>query len=358
MKKIRVLIVDDSALMRRFLRDVLSSDEQIEVVDTAADPIIAREKIKRLDPDVITLDVQMPNMSGLDFLERLMRLRPTPVIMFSSLTYHEANESLRALALGAVDVVAKPVAATQAEWDSLASSLIEKVKLAASAHLQVTQPGVPPPRSTSGAGWTKEPHDRIVAIGASTGGVQALQTVLGALPASCPPVLISQHMPPNFTRSFTQRLDKHCAVSVCEAVDGAPIQCGRVYVAPGDRHILLERRSNGYVCRLRGGAEYNGYMPSVDLMFQSVASAAGPSSMGIVLTGMGKDGAAGLLQIHEAGGITVSQDEASSLIYGMPKAAVAIGAAQIELPIERMASLIVETTSNIRRIKKPERMQA
>ena len=358
MKKIRVLVVDDSALMRRFLRDMLSRDEQIDVVDTAADPLIAREKIKRLDPDVITLDVEMPNMGGLDFLERLMRLRPMPVIMFSSLTSREASESLRALALGAVDVVAKPVAGTPEEWDILANELIEKVKLAAGARVQAIGPSdIELPVQTL-AGWAKGPLDRIVAIGASTGGVQALQTVLGGLPANSPPILIAQHMPPNFTRSFAKRLDSQCAVSVCEAADGDELVCGRVYVAPGDRHILLERRTGGYVCRLESGAEHNGHMPSVDLMFKSVAASAGSAAMGIVLTGMGKDGAAGLLQIQEAGGITAIQDEASSLIYGMPKAAAAIGAGQHEVSIDDVAAFILESGTKLRLRRKPERMPA
>jgi two-component system, chemotaxis family, protein-glutamate methylesterase/glutaminase len=358
MKKIRVLIVDDSALMRKFLREVLSRDEQIEVVDTAADSLIAREKIKRYNPDVITLDIEMPNMSGLDFLERLMRLRPMPVIMFSSLTSRDANESLRALALGAIDVLGKPSAGTPEEWSILADELIEKIKLAAGAHVQSLSEMEGAHRTPTTDTWTRDPIDRVVAIGASTGGVQALQTVLGALPARCPPILVAQHMPPNFTRSFTRRLDQNCAVSVIEATDGAEVTCGTVYVAPGDRHILLERRAGGYVCRLRGGAEHNGHMPSIDIMFQSVASAAAGAAMGVVLTGMGKDGAVGLRQIHDAGGITASQDEASSLIYGMPKAAVALGGAQHELSLDRIASFIMEPSVRIRSKKKLERMQA
>ncbi len=358
MKKIRVLIVDDSALMRKFLRDVLSRDDDIEVVDTAADSLIAREKIKRYNPDVITLDVEMPNMSGLDFLERLMRLRPMPVIMFSSLTSRDANESLRALALGAIDVLGKPVAGTPEEWAILADELIEKIKVAAGARVQPIMEIEPAPRVVTADVWTKGPIDRVVAIGASTGGVQALQTVLSALPERCPPILVAQHMPPNFTRSFTRRLDQNCAVSVLEAVDGAEVACGCVYVAPGDRHLLLERRMNGYVCRLKGGAEHNGHMPSIDLMLQSVAVAAGTAAMGIVLTGMGKDGAVGLRQIYDAGGITASQDEASSLIYGMPKAAVAIGGAQHELPLDRVATFIMEPSTRLRNRKRPERMQA
>ena len=358
MRKIRVLVVDDSALMRRVLTDLLSRDEQIDVVDTAADPLIAREKIKRLDPDVITLDVEMPNMGGLDFLERLMRLRPMPVVMFSSLTSQGAGESIRALALGAIDFVEKPSSGTAEDWENLAGSLISKIKLAAGAHMPAIVPGdVPAPRGPLSS-WDNSPLDRIVAIGASTGGVQALQTVLRGLPAHAPPILIAQHMPENFTRSFAKRLDNLCDMAVAEARDGDALVSGHVYLAPGDRHILLERRAGGYACRLRGGAEHNGHMPSIDLMFQSVAAVAGSAAMGIVLTGMGKDGAAGLLQIHEAGGVTAAQDEATSLIYGMPKAAAAIGAAQYELPIDEISAFILSPRRTLRQRSKPEGVRA
>jgi two-component system, chemotaxis family, protein-glutamate methylesterase/glutaminase len=358
MNKIRVLVVDDSALMCSFLREMLSRDSQIEVVDTAADAIIAREKIKRLDPDVITLDVEMPNMSGLDFLEKLMRLRPMPVIMVSSLTSRDANETLRALALGAVDVMAKPVAGTPEEWDVLATELIEKVKVAAAARVQSYWYRVPIMNDRLPSRAPAPPLDRVIAIGASTGGVQALQTVLYALPEDCPPILIAQHMPPNFTRSFAKRLAQHCAIKVAEATDGLEVLPGHAYLAPGDHHLILERRTAGYVCRLKAGPEYNGHMPAIDLLFQSVASVASSTGMGLLLTGMGKDGAQGLLQIHDAGGVTAVQDEATCLIYGMPKAAVALGAAQHELPIEEMASFILESRARLKHRVQRERLQA
>ncbi|MFN0218401.1 MAG: chemotaxis response regulator protein-glutamate methylesterase [Hyphomicrobium sp.] len=348
MTPIRVVVVEDSAVMRIYLRDALCSTGEIEVVGAAHDPLIARDMIKRLSPDVLTLDINMPNMDGLDFLERLMRLRPLPVVMFSAHTREGSNAALQALAAGAVDFVSKPAAGEPEAWNSAARELISKIKSAASARIQAS-PGltgdVRGKTALAGGGW---PRNRVVAIGASTGGVQAIRQVLGALPVDSPPILIAQHMPETFTASFAKRLDVNSDVAVCEAQDGQEVVGGTVYIAPGDRHLLLESRRNGYVCRLQGGGEIRGHMPSIDLMFQSVASAAGHAAVGIVLTGMGRDGAQGLSDIRQAGGLTAAQDQATSLIYGMPKAATENGAAQFELPLDRIAPFILESQSHAR----------
>ncbi|MGQ0455834.1 MAG: protein-glutamate methylesterase/protein-glutamine glutaminase [Hyphomicrobium sp.] len=350
MMPIRVVCVEDSAVMRVFLRDALSSTDEIEVVGAAHDPLIARDMIKRLQPDVLTLDINMPNMDGLDFLERLMRLKPLPVIMFSAYTQEGSNAALQALAAGAVDFVAKPAASEPDAWNDAARNLIAKIKSAASAQIQAALPAPSDGRRRSApipaSGW---PRSRIVAIGASTGGVQALRQVLGSLPANAPPILVAQHMPPNFTSSFAKRLNATCDVAVAEAEDGVELMPGSVYVAPGDRHLLLDKGRGGFVCRLEGGAEINGHMPSIDLLFSSVASVAGSAAMGIVLTGMGRDGAQGLSDIRQAGGVTAAQDQATSLIYGMPKAAIEAGAAQFELSIDRVASFILEPQSRSRK---------
>jgi two-component system chemotaxis response regulator CheB len=344
MKRIRVVVVDDSALMRKFLRETLSSDPAIEVVGAAHDPFIARDMIKRLNPDVLTLDIMMPGLDGLEFLHRIMKLRPLPVIMFSALTRQGSEPALNALAMGAVDFVAKPQDEAIEAWREVGKMLIAQVKTAASAHVQ--PPTAPTEQSLEPHGsFSSWPRSRIVAIGSSTGGVQALRSILADLPEDIPPVLIVQHMPPAFTASFARRLDASSAPRVCEAYDGCEVSAGRVYVAPGDKHLLLDRRNNRFYCRLEGGAEVNGHMPSIDLLFQSVADVAMKSAMGILLTGMGRDGALGLKCIHDNGGITAAQDEATSLIYGMPKVAVDIGAAQHQLSLDRVSSFLLSPRS-------------
>lgn len=339
-KRIRVLVVDDSALVRQLLTEILNGDAEIEVVGVAPDPFVAREKIKALHPDVITLDIEMPRMDGLSFLEKLMALRPTPVVVVSTLTQKGADAALRALELGAVDYVAKPLLDIQKGIVDLGTELVTKVKAAAGARIRARIRGEAPTRPTvfdrrlSSAGV-------IVAVGASTGGVEALQTLLMGLPSNVPAMLVTQHMPAGFTASFAKRLDEQCAMSVTEATDQARVLPGHVYIAPGNWHLELVRSGAHYFCRLNGDAPVSGHRPSVDVLFNSVAASAGKNAMGVILTGMGNDGAAGLLKMRKASAHTVGQDEATCLIYGMPKVAKQLGAVDVELPLERIPQEIL-----------------
>jgi two-component system, chemotaxis family, protein-glutamate methylesterase/glutaminase len=325
----RVLIVDDSAMMRSFLREVLSGDPQIEVVGVASDPFSARQKIKLLNPSVITLDIEMPGMDGLTFLEHLMRLRPMPVVMVSSLTQKGAATTLRALELGAVDFVAKPVQSLETGWPDFRAEIIEKVKTATAAYVPYE---VPPthhlamPQGSAGPG-------KIVALGGSTGSVAVFQHIIGAMPVDGPAMLLAVHMPAQFTKQFAVRLDGLCDMTVVEAEDGMQVKSGHVYVAPGDRHLTIGRGAAGYLCKLENGPRVNGHVPSVDVLFESVASTVGRAAIGVILTGMGKDGAIGLKAMRDAGALTACQNEATSLIYGMPGAAVAEGAVRDELSL-------------------------
>ncbi len=337
---IKVLIVDDSALIRQVLTEMLTSEPGIEVVGTATDPYVARDKIKSLSPDVLTLDIEMPRMDGLTFLEKLMALRPMPVVVISTLTQKGTDAALRALELGAVDYMAKPLLDIRSGMMELAAELCAKVRGAAQARVSARQPAasrgpilrLDPKLSTAG---------RIVAIGASTGGVEALQQVLTRLPATAPAILVTQHMPPGFTSSFARRLDGQCAMSIQEASDGRRVLPGHVYIAPGARHLELVRTGSHYECRLHDGAPVSGHRPSVDVLFGSVASAAGDAAMGIILTGMGRDGANGLLDMRRAGAQTFGQSESSCVIYGMPKVAMQVGAVEVELPLGQIADEIV-----------------
>ncbi len=334
---IRVLVVDDSATMRRLIAAALSVDPEIEVVGEAADPLQAREAIKALNPDVITLDVEMPNMNGLDFLERVMRLRPMPVVMVSTLTTRGAEVTLAALELGAVDCVAKPTAATPNAFEVLP----EKVHAAARARVRALRV----PASAEEAAGTFNPGDNILAIGSSTGGVEALLTIIERLPANCPPTVITQHMPGTFTKSFAERLNRACAAEVKEAADGDALAPGKIFLAPGgERHLELDG-INHLRCRVSPGPPVNGHRPSVDKLFESVARTAKARAIGVILTGMGRDGANGLLSIRQAGGRTIGQDEASCVVYGMPKAAFEIGAVERQLPLEKIAGAIRKLTN-------------
>ncbi len=332
---VRVLVVDDSATMRGVITAVLRRDPEIEVIGSAGDPLEAREAIKRLNPDVITLDVEMPNMSGIEFLEKIMRLRPTPVIMISTLTQAGADTTIEALALGAVDCVGKPgpgVTAAEAF-----GGLNEKVKAAARSRLR---PLGDTPRAVTHTNF--RPNGNIAAIGSSTGGVEALLQVISAFPANCPPTVITQHMPATFTKSFARRLDNASAATVTEAEDGQPLVAGRVFLAPGgDRHLTVEKSGAGLRVRLRDGGPVNGHSPSVDVLFESVAKAVGDRCVGAILTGMGRDGAKGLLTMRESGARTLGQDEASCVVYGMPRAAFEIGAVERQLPISRMSAQLL-----------------
>ncbi len=336
---IKVLIIDDSALIRRLLTDILSADPAIEVVGTASDPLIARERIRTLQPDVLTLDIEMPKMDGLTFLERLMALKPMPVVVVSTLTQKNTDAALRALELGAVDCVAKPLADISSGMQSLGEELVAKVKSAARARPRARSTA--PTRSALTVDPRLSTVGRIVAIGASTGGVEALQQVLMRLPATAPAVLVTQHMPAGFTASFARRLDTQCAVTVQEATDGRRVLPGHVYIAPGALHLELVRTGSHHECRVRNGELVSGHRPSVDVLFHSVAAAAGRSAVGIILTGMGRDGAAGLLEMRRTGARTLGQTEASCVVYGMPKAAMQAGAVETEFPLDRIAEEIV-----------------
>jgi two-component system chemotaxis response regulator CheB len=338
MSPVRVVVVDDSAVMRQLLTTLLQADPEIEVVATAPDPIAARDKIKALNPDVITLDVEMPHMDGLSFLRKIMTLRPTPVVMISTLTQAGAETTLEALEIGAVDFIAKP-AALGSNLPALASELQAKVKAAARTRVAARHaPGVPPQRKER----PSRPANKIVVIGASTGGVEALKELLMALPAKCPPILITQHMPPRFTQAFADRLNRECPMMVSEAKHDEPIEAGRVYIAPGSHHLQLARFNGAYRCKLSDDAPISGHRPSVDMLFSSAARTSGRATVAVILTGMGKDGAQGLLELRECGAVTLGQDEASSLVYGMPKVAFERGAVMHQHPLAHMADAILD----------------
>ena len=328
MSRVRVLIVDDSPTIRSMISNVLERDADVEVVGWAEDPIEAREAIKQLNPDVITLDVEMPRMNGIDFLERLMRLQPTPVLMISTLTQAGAAVSLRALELGAIDCIGKP------DFEGLA----DKVKAAARARVRPLSQR--PAAHAPVAGY--RPGSKVLAIGSSTGGVEALDTVLSAFPENCPPTVITQHMPATFTASFAARLDKMCAPKVQEARDGAPILPGHVYLAPGGVSHLEVTGGAQPRCHLTSGNPVNGHRPSVDVLFRSVARAYGRRAVGVILTGMGRDGAEGLKLMHDAGARTIGQDETSCVVYGMPKAAWELEGVDRQLPLASISRAVLE----------------
>lgn len=338
---IRVLIVDDSATMRGLIAATLRRDSSIEVVGEAADPLEARQAIKALDPDVVTLDVEMPNMNGLDFLEKLMRLRPTRVIMVSTLTERGAMTAIRAMEIGAFDCVTKPTVKDPRAFDVLAS----KIKAIAASPLPSGGEPAKPQALAKRAAPPFKPDGRLVAIGSSTGGVEALLTVLSEFPENCPPTVITQHMPPVFTASFAARLDRMCRPHVSEAVDGAPLRAGHIYVAPGGHSHLEVVKSGGLHCRLITADAVNGHRPSIDVLFNSVAQALGQRSLGVILTGMGRDGADGLLAMRRSGAETIGQDESTSLVYGMPRAAFELGSVVKQLPLHRIGAHIVNSTN-------------
>ncbi|MCP8882691.1 chemotaxis response regulator protein-glutamate methylesterase [Devosia sp. XJ19-1] len=337
---IKVLVVDDSALIREVLGRMLTRDGDIDVVGTAIDPIDAREKIKTLNPDVVTLDIEMPNMNGLQFLERLMRLRPTPVVMVSTLTKKGASETLLALELGAVDFVAKPSAEFSGGLDAFGAGLRDKIRAAAKSDVRGRSASRAEP-AKAGKVTLKTaaaPDGALIAIGASTGGVEAIRAVLSELPADCPPVVIAQHMPAGFTGRFAARLDELCALKVVEAEDRMPLLPGHAYVARGDYHLRVEKSSGQLKCRLSQDGLESGHRPSVDVLFESVAKTVGAMAVGAILTGMGRDGARGLKLMREAGAYTVGQSQASALVYGMPRVAFEEGAVIDQAPVEQIAA--------------------
>ncbi|MEP7241910.1 MAG: chemotaxis response regulator protein-glutamate methylesterase [Devosia sp.] len=344
---ISVLVVDDSALIREVLSRTLARSGDIVVVGTAADPIEARAKIKALQPDVVTLDIEMPNMNGLAFLERLMRLHPLPVVMVSTLTTRGASETLLALELGAVDFVAKPDVDLVGALDAFGAQLREKVRAAASAKVRerlAPVAGAAPLRLKSATA----PAGALIALGASTGGVEAIRIVLSQLPTDCPPVVIAQHMPAGFTARFAARLDELCDLAVAEAEDGMPLLAGHAYVARGDWHLRVQKASGAYFCRLTQDDAVSGHRPSVDALFESVARIAGPLAVGALLTGMGRDGATGLRQMRDAGGFTVGQSPGSALVYGMPRVAFEEGAVMEQVALEQVAARLVAALTRLR----------
>jgi len=335
---IRVVIVDDSPLIRQVLKGIICDSDDLEVVGTAHDANAARELIRATNPDVVTLDIEMPGMNGLEFLERLMRLRPTPVVMISTLTVDGAEATFRALELGAVDFHPKPSIDAQQQLTEYAEEICEKIRAAARSQVGMRKL-TPMARPSKGNIYSQE----LLLIGASTGGTEAIRTVLESMPTDAPPILIVQHMPAGFTKTFAARLDKICPVRVAEAVDGMPLLAGHAYIAPGDHHLLLGKVGGRRVCELSTTALVNRHRPSVDVLFHSVAAhpALARRTAAAILTGMGKDGAGGLLALHQAGAHTVGQNEESCVVYGMPREAAALNALDEVKPLNQIASALL-----------------
>ena len=351
MKKIRVVVVDDSALVRSLLAEILNGQPDMECVGAANDPLIAREMIRELDPDVITLDIEMPKMDGLEFLSRLMRLRPMPVVMISTLTERGAEVTMRALELGAVDFVAKPRIGLVDGIKELSANIVEKIRIAAKAHVR---------RSSSIAGESQAMRsadvaqgafqllaneristEKLICIGASTGGTEAIREVLVKMPADAPAIVITQHMPAGFTTSFAARLNSLCQITVQEASNGSRILPGHAYIAPGGRQFRLGRSGANYVCIVEDGELVNRHRPSVEVLFRSVAKLAGRNAIGVMLTGMGNDGASAMREMKDAGSYNVVQDEASCIVFGMPREAILAGAADEVTPLSQIATVIL-----------------
>lgn len=342
--KIRVLVVDDSALMRGLLTQMISLAPDMEVVGSAPDAQTAREMIKALNPDVLTLDVQMPKMNGLEFLERLMRLRPMPVVMVSSYTEAGSETTLKALELGAIDFIGKPRNEGGSSMEAYADELVEKIRAAKGARLRRAVPlrsEVMPAVLSKGGAHT----GKIIFVGASTGGTEAIKEFLLGIPAECPPILIVQHMPESFTASFARRLDGLCAPKVIEAAGNEKIEPGTVYIAPGHSHLLLRRSGSSYLTELSSAPPVNRHRPAVDVLFDSAASLVGKQAIGVILTGMGKDGAQGLLRMRQAGARTFGQDESSCVVYGMPREAFLVGAVEEQCKLDGMARRVMGVVS-------------
>jgi two-component system chemotaxis response regulator CheB len=342
---IKVLIVDDSALIREVLSRTLGRDGDIAVVGTAEDPIDAREKIKTLNPDVVTLDIEMPNMNGLAFLDKLMRLHPLPVVMVSTLTTKGASETLLALELGAVDFVAKPSTDLAGGLEAFGQNLREKVRAAATSDVRGRSAKPAPIQKLRTAA---APAGALIALGASTGGVEAIRVVLSEMPTDCPPIVIAQHMPAGFTTRFAARLDELSEIKVLEAEDRMPLEVGKAYVARGDWHLRVERSSGQLKCRLTQDELTSGHRPSVDVLFESVARQVGAMAVGAILTGMGRDGAHGLKLMRDAGAYTVGQSPASALVYGMPRVAFEEGAVVEQAPVEAIAMKLANALNRLK----------
>jgi len=351
-RKIRVLVVDDSALIRGVMKEIINREKDMECVGAAPDPLVARELIKALNPDVLTLDVEMPKMDGLDFLERLMRLRPMPVLMISTLTERGSNITFRALELGAVDFVAKPKLDITRGMEEYAIEITDKIRAASLAQVhkvsidpqineKYTADAILP--STKGRYFSTE---KLIVIGASTGGTEAIKEVLTKLPADAPGVLVTQHMPEHFTKSFADRLNSLCKISVKEAEHNERILPGHAYIAPGNWHLLIKRSGARYMAALNQGSLVNRHRPSVDVLFRSAANVAGANALGIILTGMGKDGVQGMLEMKQAGAYTIAQNEASCIVFGMPKEAIAAGGVSEVLALQDITRRTMEYLSS------------
>ncbi len=346
---IRVLVVDDSAVVRKVLSDELSKAPDIEVVDTAVDPYVAREKILRLRPDVLTLDIEMPRMDGLEFLSKLMAAQPMPVVIVSSLTPRNSEMAMKALALGAVEVLCKP--GSQFSAPDVGRDLVRAVRAASAAHVRrISTPLAAPVQkkelAAGASAYTSGQH--LFAIGSSTGGPRAVETLLSALPGDAPGTIIVQHMPADFTGPFAQRLNSISAMEVREALDGDFVVPGRAFVAPGGKHLLVEKSGARYVLRLKDGPPVHYQKPAVDPTFQSIARVAGPSTIATILTGMGADGASGLLALREAGARTFAEDESTCIVFGMPREALKLGAAERSVPLPEMAGAMLEALRKLR----------
>jgi two-component system, chemotaxis family, protein-glutamate methylesterase/glutaminase len=347
--KTRVIVVDDSALVRGLLAEIIDRQSDMCCIGAAADPLVAREMIRNLNPDVITLDVEMPRMDGIDFLSRLMRLRPMPVVMVSTLTERGADVTLKALELGAVDFVAKPKIGVADGLRQLGADITEKIRTAARARVHRLAPapanGNPdaaPAKPVSMASLGRLSTEKLIFIGASTGGTEATREVLVNLPADCPAVMITQHMPPGFTKSYAARLNGLCRIRVAEAVDGERVLPGHAYIAPGGFHLSVERSGANYIARVVDGEPVNRHKPSVEVLFESAARVVGRNALGVMLTGMGADGAKAMKTMRDAGSWNVCQDEASCVVFGMPREAIAHGAANEVLPLVQIAPRLIE----------------
>lgn len=343
MKKIKVLCIDDSSLIRKIMTRIVNEQPDMEMVATALDPIIARDLIKQHNPDVLTLDVEMPRMDGLDFLERLMRLRPMPVVMLSSLTNKGLDITLSALELGAVDFITKPETGLQDGMAHYSEMIVDKIRMAAKARV-ARRDGKPLPRRIVHGPLIGS--EKIIAIGSSTGGTEALRQLLVPMPATSPGIVIAQHMPGGFTRSFANRLDHLCQMSVQEAEEGDRVLPGHVYIAPGGFHMELTRSGANYHIKLSDDSPINRHRPSVDALFHSVARCAGKNAVGAILTGMGSDGAAGLLAMREAGAWTIAQSERSCVVFGMPREAIALGAACETVDLDHIGQHILNHSAD------------
>jgi len=349
MAKTRVVVVDDSALVRSLLAEIINRQNDMQCIGAAADPLVAREMIRNLNPDVITLDVEMPRMDGIDFLGKLMRLRPMPVVMVSTLTERGADVTLRALELGAIDFVAKPKIGVADGLRQLADDITDKIRVATRA--QVRRPSASAPAAASGhtpntsapiAQLGRLSTEKIIFIGASTGGTEATKEVLMSLPPDCPALMITQHMPPGFTRSYAARLDGLCRIRVAEARDGERVLPGHAYIAPGGLHLSVERSGANYIARVQDGEPVNRHKPSVEVLFKSAARIVGQNALGIMLTGMGADGAKAMKEMRDAGSYNLVQDEASCVVFGMPREAINAGAAHEVLPLGQIGTKLID----------------